>query len=63
MVQYWWFSNGNKLLNKQMNKLRKNTGIILICDHTYYIVSSLGINIDKFWVCNCYDILTVIICH
>ena len=48
VVQYWWFSDGNKLLKKQINKLRKNTGIILKCDHTYYIVSSLGINIEKF---------------
>ena len=54
LIQYWWFSTGNRSLNKQINKLRQTTGTILKCDHTYYIVSSLGININKLWVSNRY---------
>jgi hypothetical protein len=49
-IIYWWHSEGYNKLKEQLKTLRQTTGKILRCDHTYKVVSGLGVHHDTKWV-------------
>ena len=50
IIIHWWNTVGNKLLSTLLMELKKTSGEVLSCDHTYGVVNSIGIQQDDIWV-------------
>lgn len=50
VLMYWWYNEGKKELQNNIQMLRRTASMCLRVDHTYKITSPFGVTIGNVWV-------------